>query len=131
PEALELLCNQPWPGNVRELENAIERAVVFCREEVLPEHLRLTPSQPPPSSSPPRESDGMVTLGLPIGLNDLPYREAKNAALEAFDRHYFSNLRERTIGNVSEAARQAGLDRSNFRRAVRRAGLKWRDDEEN
>jgi DNA-binding NtrC family response regulator len=130
-EALDLLCNQNWQGNVRELENAIERAVVFCREEVSPEHLRLTPTQVPPPPSVLRESEAGLTLGLPSGLHDLPYREAKDAALEAFDRYYFSNLRERTAGNVSEAARQAGLDRSNFRRAVRRAGLKWRDEAEN
>ena len=104
---------------------------MFCREEVLPEHLRLTPTQLPPPPSVVREADSGLTLGLPSGLHDLPYREAKDAALEAFDRYYFSNLRERTAGNVSEAARQAGLDRSNFRRAVRRAGLKWRDEAEN
>ena len=35
PEALEALSAWEWPGNVRELENAIERAVVLCRETVL------------------------------------------------------------------------------------------------
>jgi DNA-binding NtrC family response regulator len=34
-EALERLAAYPWPGNVRELENAIERAVVVCRREVI------------------------------------------------------------------------------------------------
>ena len=33
PEAIEVLGDYAWPGNVRELENAIERAVVLCREE--------------------------------------------------------------------------------------------------
>jgi len=32
-EALEALAAWPWPGNVRELENAVERAVVLCRED--------------------------------------------------------------------------------------------------
>jgi len=131
PEALELLRHQPWPGNVRELENAIERAVVFCREEVQVEHLRLAPTEPPPaaSSGVVHGDEGGPMIGLPAGLQDLPYREAKVAALQVFDRYYFTELRERTDGNVSEAARQAGLDRSNFRRAVKRAGLKWRDDD--
>src|SRR6266536_1087221 len=35
PEALELLSSYRWPGNVRELENAIERAVVLCRGDVV------------------------------------------------------------------------------------------------
>ena len=32
PEAMEFLIHHNWPGNVRELENAIERAVVVCRD---------------------------------------------------------------------------------------------------
>ena len=33
PEAMEALTSYEWPGNVRELENAMERAVVLCRED--------------------------------------------------------------------------------------------------
>jgi len=36
PEALEAICAYPWPGNIRELRNAIERAVVLSRSEVIP-----------------------------------------------------------------------------------------------
>jgi two-component system response regulator HydG len=32
-EAMAALCAYPWPGNVRELQNAIERAVVLCRDQ--------------------------------------------------------------------------------------------------
>jgi two-component system response regulator HydG len=40
PEALDALNSWEWPGNVRELENAIERAVVLCRDDVVGlEHL--------------------------------------------------------------------------------------------
>ena len=31
PDALERLLNYPWPGNVRELQNAVQRAVLLCR----------------------------------------------------------------------------------------------------
>jgi predicted N-acyltransferase len=48
--------------------------------------------------------------------------------LAEFERRYFSALRDRTSANVSEAARQAGLDRSNFRRAIKRAGVRWHDE---
>jgi DNA-binding NtrC family response regulator len=34
-EALQYLMIYPWPGNVRELENAIERAVVMCEDDVI------------------------------------------------------------------------------------------------
>ncbi|MCP4810628.1 MAG: sigma-54-dependent Fis family transcriptional regulator [Proteobacteria bacterium] len=34
-EALDALCGYRWPGNVRELENAIERAVVLSRGDIV------------------------------------------------------------------------------------------------
>jgi DNA-binding NtrC family response regulator len=33
--AMDALTEYPWPGNVRELENAVERAVVLCRQETI------------------------------------------------------------------------------------------------
>ena len=35
PEAMNFLLNYTWPGNVRELENAIERAVVIGKSDVI------------------------------------------------------------------------------------------------
>ncbi len=128
PEAMALLVSESWPGNVRELENALERAVVFCRDTVEPRHLGL--SRTAPSSEIVRATDPGSDPGLPSALGDLPYREAKALAVAEFERRYFSALRDRTHANVSEAARQAGLDRSNFRRAIKRAGVRWHDDPE-
>jgi DNA-binding NtrC family response regulator len=40
PQAMNCLLAYPWPGNVRELRNAIQRACLLCRGDViLPEHL--------------------------------------------------------------------------------------------
>jgi two-component system response regulator HydG len=126
PEALRVLQQHPWPGNVRELENAIEYAVVFCRGDT------ITPSDLPfASSTNPNDSHVLIApqtgLILPASIADLPYKEAKQQALAAFEEAYFSALLVRASGNVSEAARQAGLDRSNFRRASKRAGVGFRD----
>ena len=63
---------------------------------------------------------------LPEELVRLPYKEAKLQALTVFETAYFRALLERTGGNVSQAAREAQLDRSNFRRAARRAGVPTR-----
>jgi len=114
PEALRALQDYGWPGNVRELENAIEHAVVFCHEAaILPSHL--------PFSGGGQHAAPSGAAALPQELLDLPYKEAKERALSAFEQLYFDTLLNRAGGNVSEAARQAGLDRSNFRRAAKRA----------
>jgi len=122
-EAMRVLRSQNWPGNVRELENAMEHALVYCREDtILPQHLPCARHSLAPSLA----EEPSVALGgaLPDDLALLPYREAKQRALTMFDDAYFSAVMHRTGGNISEAARQAGLDRSNFRRASKRSGRK-------
>ncbi len=117
-EAMTLLQSQPWEGNVRELENAIQHAVVFCKGST------ITPAELPMGrGARPVVPSGAGASPPVAALADLPYRVAKQRAMSDFDRGYFAALLERTGGNVSEAARQAGLDRSNFRRAARRAGV--------
>lgn len=117
PEALADLQARSWPGNVRELENAIQHAVVFCRGPII-----VPADLPQPTMS--EETQGGNYVPVPSAFVDLPYRLAKERALEDFEQGYFSALLNRTGGNVSEAARQAGLDRSNFRRALRRAKVR-------
>jgi len=122
PEAMQVLESQLWPGNVRELENAIEYALVFCRgdeilAETLPAFRATRDDSPEPQVT---KVNGVV---LPSGLFDLPYRDAKQQAVDAFETAYFDAILRRAGGNISEAARQAGLDRSNFRRAAKRAGI--------
>lgn len=124
-EAMQMLQSHTWPGNVRELENAIEHAIVFCKDRT------VAPADLPLGKAPNRGSVVPVRAelaGLGSGLVDLPYREAKLRALAAFEESYFTELLERTGGNISEAARQAGLDRSNFRRAAKRAGIGTRQE---
>ncbi len=127
PEAMRVLSAQRWEGNVRELENAIEHAVVFCRDTTIsPSDLPFAKKQ---MTSTEPQADVASTGGPSLDpLVDLPYREAKDRAVHAFESSYFNALLQRAGGNVSEAARQAGLDRSNFRRAAKRAGVRMRDE---
>jgi DNA-binding NtrC family response regulator len=53
-------------------------------------------------------------------LAELPYAEAKRRLVSMFDDAYTRELLKRASGNMSEAARRAGLDRSNFRRLLKR-----------
>jgi DNA-binding NtrC family response regulator len=53
-------------------------------------------------------------------LVEMPYGEAKRRLVTMFDEKYTAELLRQSSGNMSEAARRAGLDRSNFRRLLRR-----------
>jgi two-component system response regulator HydG len=110
PAAMESLTTARWVGNVRELENAIERAVVLTGSEQieledLPGEIRNN-----------QRGGGEVEV---FSLAHLPYAQAKKLAMRAFERRYLSALLEKSTGNVSMAARAAGVDRSNFRRLLK------------
>jgi len=64
----------------------------------------------------------------------VPYRIAKQRLLTDFDAQYLKQLLRRHGGNVSRAARAAGLDRMTVHKMLQRVGLgRWRgrglDDE--
>jgi DNA-binding NtrC family response regulator len=121
PEAMRLLRDCEWQGNVRELENAIEHAVVLCRgDTILPADLPFSRHQDESDAFSDRPPPAPSAFALPGELADLPFAEAKKRAVIAFEKAYVIAMLERTGGNVSEAARQSGLDRSNFRRVVKK-----------
>lgn len=112
-EALRELRAREWPGNVRELSSAVERAVIFARgETIFPADLA-----PPSEPSSPAEAKRSSAAAL---SSELSYPEAKERVVDAFERDYIERLLEAADGNMSEAARRAGMDRSNFRRLVRK-----------
>ena len=130
PRAMERLAAWRFPGNVRELVNVVERAVSLADGDVLdendlPELLRgetaraaVTPPPPPPPSSrePPHMPDGdEAALGT--------FKEAKERIVAGFEREYLVALLQKTGGNISQAARDADIDRKYFRKLMRKHGL--------
>jgi two-component system, NtrC family, response regulator HydG len=123
PEGIELLCGYRWPGNVRELENAVERAVVLCRGDA------VTPTDLPPAVT--GRTAPLVREAPPNGAEEaawltLSYAAAKEHALRRFEKSYVDALMRACDNNISAAARKAGMDRSNFKRVLR----KYRTDVE-
>ncbi len=111
PEALEFMLQQPWRGNVRELKNTIKRAVLLAPEnEIRPEDLRLLSAQSRNLRDRPWKAK--------------PYHQAKREVLDRFAREYLENLLRSTGGNISRAARLAGLKRQSLQRMLRHYGLK-------
>ena len=65
----------------------------------------------------PHDSVISVLVGASV---DEAYAEAKRRLVSLFDETYTGEILRRTGGNMSEASRRAGLDRSNFRRLLKR-----------
>jgi DNA-binding NtrC family response regulator len=122
-EAIRRLREHTWPGNVRELSAVIEHAVVMAKGDALmPADLPIGEPRAAADDDD-DENTGSAVLG-DAALFDMPYADAKDRAVETFDRAYVGRLMKRAGGNVSEAARLAGMDRSNFRRLMKRAEAK-------
>lgn len=98
-----------WPGNIRELRNVIERAVALARTETV----QLT-DLPKPI----RESNGTTANSVSV-LAEISREEA----LDNADHSYLSALLEKHGGNISQAARQAGLSRQGMHKLLSRHGL--------
>jgi transcriptional regulator with PAS, ATPase and Fis domain len=103
-QVLQLFQEYSWPGNVRELQNVVEYCCALARTntitmEDLPEDLQLynptaleiAPSAPPHS-----------------------FKVAKARSLAQFETAYIADLLKRYDGNISQAAKAAGVDRKTF-----------------
>jgi DNA-binding NtrC family response regulator len=104
------MAKHDWPGNVRELRNYVERSVVLQSA-----HLTLR-----------RGAGGVTSTQGPANGIDLsvPFRLAKDSVIDSFERSYLSQLLEAAGGNMSKAARMAGMDRMYLHRLVQKHGLR-------
>lgn len=104
-DALEALMRYDWPGNVRELENALERAAVLCRGEVIErEELSERITEPPPMRL----------------VSDVPHA---NPTLELVERSYILYVLQAEDGNKARAAEVLGIDPSTLYRKLNRYGI--------
>jgi DNA-binding NtrC family response regulator len=121
--ALAALEAYAWPGNVRELQNVIERACVLTdgtavRPRDLPDYVfrrqRAPDARPAPAAD---------CLG-PQSRTDLPLKQAKEQWMETLEGSYLRELLERHRGNISAAAKAAGIDRKTFHRLINKYHLR-------
>ena len=136
-ETLESLRHHPFPGNVRELRNVIERSLVLAEAGVPFDPMAVTAAGQPSVGEPAQDANpaaaaaaaaaaGGDTLAFEVD-DEIPYRIAKQRLVSEFDARYLKKLLVRHGGNVSRAARAAGLDRMTVHKMLQRVGLGgWR-----
>ncbi len=107
PEAVERLLRYPWPGNVRELENAIERASILARSDI------VDPDDLPPH----------VSAGLQLGSSPALPRQITLADAE---RVHILQTMERFGRNHSGAATALGIGRTTLWRKLKEYGIETR-----
>jgi two-component system response regulator AtoC len=117
-DALAALEAYPWPGNVRELQNVVERACALADgprigRRDLPAHV-LAGAEPVPAGA---GAPGLAGGAVPSGVH-LPLKEAKERWMQVLEGAYLRELLERHGGNISAAAKAAGIDRKTFHRLI-------------
>ena len=100
PEAVELLVTAEWPGNIRQLFNVVRQNVALSRSPVI--------------------SGELVQSSLGEHAGKLAsFSEAR----DEFTRNYLSQILQITTGNVSQAARLAKRNRTDFYKLLARHDL--------
>ncbi|MFM9836513.1 MAG: sigma 54-interacting transcriptional regulator [Methylophilaceae bacterium] len=97
PEALEILISANWPGNVRQLQNIVEQTVVLTTTQIIPANLLQKALQ---------EASNTI----------IPF----DVARQHFEQNYLVSLLKATQGNVTQAAKLAKRNRTEFYRLLER-----------
>ncbi len=112
-EAMKMMFEYDWPGNVRELENTIQRAILMCSEkEIGPEDLTfLAPS---------------FRQRVPQTIDQLKEvkRKLRKASVEEIERLFVIEALRRAGWNITKAAKEVGMQRTNFHALMRKYGIK-------
>ncbi|MDI6773901.1 MAG: sigma 54-interacting transcriptional regulator [Verrucomicrobiota bacterium] len=112
-KTMEAFKNHDWPGNVRELRNLVEFACHSGRRPLeLSAFLYLGRSRPPDAE------------GRAESATDQPFKVAKNNLIRRFEAGFLKQLLKKENGNISRAARRAGIERAYLQRLVHKHGLK-------
>ena len=127
-ETIDLMTKHDWPGNVRELRNVIERAVLLAETPDSEDALRRAPApaaraEPSITVTPSQTAtaaDGTMTVPVDVSI---PFKHAKQNVISEFERRYISRLLAQHDGNISAAARAAGIDRMSIHKMLHRLGL--------
>ena len=100
-EAMDCLLRYAWPGNIRELQNAMQRALILCRDG------RINRSDLPPK-----------VAGEYLSSVNLESAVARRMTLEELEHEYIGAIMATVGGNKTEAAALLGIDRKTLYRKL-------------
>jgi len=100
PEALELLVKAKWPGNVRQLYNVVEQSIALCPTEIIPRTF--------------------VEQAIQVEMHEMTSFED---ARKRFERDYLTRILKLTKGSVTQAAKLARRNRTEFYKLLQRHGI--------
>ncbi|MFZ3322352.1 MAG: sigma 54-interacting transcriptional regulator [Usitatibacter sp.] len=99
-EALELLVKAKWPGNVRQLYNVVEQSIALCPTEIIPQ--------------------AFVDQAIQVEMHEMTSFED---ARKRFERDYLTRILKLTKGSVTQAAKLARRNRTEFYKLLQRHGI--------
>ncbi len=106
PLALQKLVGHDWPGNIRELENKIQQTIVVATRDVI----------------------GPEDIDLPGEMHT--FKEEKREIVSEFERNYVTRMLTLNKGNITRAARAAGIDRKNLWQLIKKHNIHAKDYDE-
>jgi two-component system nitrogen regulation response regulator NtrX len=137
PKVVELMQRYPWPGNVRELRNQVERMVIMApgREVRIEDCSAEIRAGVPPAALARRgerveDVEKRLASGSDAGGEQYsPVAVAVKAktlqeARKEFERTMILEALERSDWNVSRAADELGLERTNLHKKIKQFGLR-------
>jgi len=101
-EAMDILKDFNFPGNVRELKNIMERANIYCEKSVI----------------------GASDLSLYLPQGKMAAGPDLKTAAENFEIDYIKSALYKSDGNVTEAARRLGIERSHLYKKMNKYGIR-------
>ncbi len=121
PEAIEVLEKYHWPGNIRELKNLVERVAILCDAEIIEaKHL----------------PKAIKNVYKELAISDFPatweefkiYKQrAKNEIVVQIEKEFLITALKKAGGNVSNAAKTIGMQRTNFHSLLKKLKINSRN----
>lgn len=116
PEALEALARHHWPGNVRELEHVVERLVILVEgDRIDPVHVAAAMFR----------SEAAMHHTLPRSNEELKVlkKQIRESSIQEIEKSFIEDALRRNEWNVSRAARDVNMQRSNFQALMKKYNI--------